>query len=88
MTDEEKKKLYAHPGWESCTFEGAELSTLKLGLQATFREKLEWLEEAETLSERFRQSRANYPPATKPTLETLNDSPAPQAEDRGEGKAD
>jgi hypothetical protein len=47
------KKLYAHPDWESCTFEGAELSTLRLGLQTTFREKLEWLEEAETSSLRL-----------------------------------
>jgi hypothetical protein len=52
-----KKELYAHPGWNSCTFEGAEMSTLLLGLQTTFREKLEWLEEAETLALRFRASR-------------------------------
>jgi len=44
-----KKELYAHPGWKSCTFEGAELSTLAIGLQTTFREKLQWLEESETL---------------------------------------
>lgn len=52
-----KKQLYAHPGWKSCTFEGAELSTLLLGLQTTFREKLEWLEEAETLTLQLRASR-------------------------------
>jgi hypothetical protein len=52
-----KKELYAHPGWKSCTFEGAEMSTLLLGLQTTFREKLEWLEEAETLALRFQASR-------------------------------
>jgi len=52
-----KKELYAHPGWESCTFEGAEMSTLRLGLQTTFREKLEWLEEAETLALRLRMNR-------------------------------
>lgn len=52
-----KKELYAHPGWKDCTFEGAELSTLRLGLLSTFREKLEWLEEAETISLRFRASR-------------------------------
>ena len=52
-----KKELYAHPGWKSCTFEGAEMSTLLLGLQTTFREKLEWLEEAETLALRFRANR-------------------------------
>ena len=45
-----KKELYAHPGWESCTFEGAEMSTLLMGLKSTFREKLEWLEAAETLA--------------------------------------
>ena len=49
-----KKQLYAHPGWKSCTFEGAEMSTLLLGLQSTFREKLEWLEEAETLTLQLR----------------------------------
>ena len=42
-----KKELYAHPGWESCTFKGAERSTLALGLETTFLEKLQWLEEAE-----------------------------------------
>ena len=52
-----KKELYAHPGWESCTFEGAEMSTLLLGLTTTFREKLEWLEEAETLAMQFRANR-------------------------------
>jgi hypothetical protein len=45
-----KAELYAHKGWETCTFEGAEMSTLLLGLKTTFREKLEWLKDAETLS--------------------------------------
>src|SRR5258708_40115464 len=45
-----KKELYAHPGWQWCTFEGAELHTLLLGLKSTFREKLEWLEEAEDVT--------------------------------------
>ena len=52
-----KKELYAHPGWQSCTFEGAEMSTLLLGLQASFRENLEWLEEAEALTLQLRASR-------------------------------
>jgi hypothetical protein len=52
-----KKELYAHPGWQSCTFEGAELHVLLLGLETTFREKLEWLEEAETLALRLRRNR-------------------------------
>lgn len=57
MTKEEQEKLYAHPGWQWCTAEGAELHTLLLGFHSTFREKLEWLEEAETLALRFRASR-------------------------------
>jgi hypothetical protein len=52
-----KEELYAHPGWQSCTFQGAREELLLLGLQTTFREKLEWLEEAEMLSLRFRKSR-------------------------------
>jgi hypothetical protein len=52
-----KEELYAHPGWQSCTSEGAELQTLLIGLSTTFREKLEWLEEAETLTLKLRASR-------------------------------
>ena len=36
--------------WQWCTSDGAELHTLLMGLKTTFREKLEWLEEAETLT--------------------------------------
>jgi len=54
MTDEE---LYAHPGWQWCTFEGARKQVLLIGLETTFREKLEWLEEAETLTLQIRASR-------------------------------
>ncbi len=46
MTDEE---LYAHPGWQSCTSEGAELQTLLIGLQTSFYEKLQWLDEMEEM---------------------------------------
>lgn len=52
-----KDELYAHPGWQWCTFEGARKQLLLSGLQTTFREKLEWLEEAETLSLRLRANR-------------------------------
>jgi hypothetical protein len=52
-----KDELYAHPGWNSCTFEGAREELLLIGLQTTFREKLEWLEEAETLSLHLRANR-------------------------------
>jgi hypothetical protein len=54
MTPDE---LYAHPGWQWCTAEGAELHTLLIGLQTTFREKLEWLEEAEALTIGIRKYR-------------------------------
>jgi hypothetical protein len=57
MADDE---LYAHPGWESCTFEGARNELLLLGLQTTFREKLQWLEEAEKLSLRLRTLRESH----------------------------
>ena len=52
-----KEQLDAHPGWESCTFEGAEMNTLLLGLKSTFREKLEWLEAAETLNLKLQAGR-------------------------------
>ncbi len=53
-----KDELYSHPGWEWCTFEGARRHVLLRGLETTFREKLEWLEEAETLVLRLRSSGA------------------------------
>ena len=52
-----KEELYAHPGWQWSTFEGARNQILLMGLQTTFREKLEWLEEAETLTLRLRAAR-------------------------------
>ena len=57
MTKKELHTLCTQPSWQWCTFEGAELHTLLLGLQTTFREKLEWLEEAETLTLQLRASR-------------------------------
>lgn len=52
-----KEELYADPGWQWCTFEGAALHTLLMGLETTFREKLEWLEEAENVSLLFSLNR-------------------------------
>ena len=57
MSKKELRKLCGTSDWRWGTSEGAELHTLLLGLLSTFREKLEWLEEAETLSLRFRASR-------------------------------
>jgi len=71
-----KEELYAHPGWRWCSSDGAELHTLLLGLQTSFREKLEWLEEAETLALRFR---ANRKPAAgkKGPRKTWKAAPSP-----------
>lgn len=55
-----KEELSAHPGWQWCTPEGAALHTLLIGLQTTFREKLEWLEEAEELTLSLRASREKH----------------------------
>jgi hypothetical protein len=52
-----KNEFHDHPGWRWCTAQGARDQVLLLGLQSTFREKLEWLEEAETLALRLRANR-------------------------------
>ncbi len=82
-----KKELYAHPGWQSCTFEGAELETLLLGLQSTFREKLEWLEQAEELSLNLQSSRwkSGLPvdPRLRPAFEAMY---GPQPKRAGKNK--
>ena len=57
MTREEIKKLLQTPDWRWGPFEGAELHTLLMGLTTTFREKLEWLEEAENLVLQMRAAR-------------------------------
>ncbi len=58
MTDED---LYNHPGWRWCTYEGAREHVLLEGLRTTFREKLEWLEEAETLALRLQPPAPHLP---------------------------
>lgn len=70
MTDEE---LYDHPGWRWCTAEGAREHVLLLGLQTSFREKLEWLEEAETLALRMQ---ANSKPLHADCLSVPNPPPS------------
>lgn len=57
MTKKELRKLCRTPDWRWGTSEGAELHTLLLGLLSTFREKLEWLEAAETLALNLRSGR-------------------------------
>jgi hypothetical protein len=52
-----ESSLQDHPGWQWCTAEGAELHTLLMGLQTSFREKIQWLEEAEELSLAFQANR-------------------------------
>jgi hypothetical protein len=50
-------ELANHPGWKSCTFEGAELDSLLLGLETSFREKIIWIEEMQKIQERMDQNR-------------------------------
>ena len=63
-----KEEFDDHPGWRWCTSQGARDQVLLLGLESTFREKLEWLEEAETLALRLQ---GKLPPAA----DVLNDAP-------------
>lgn len=55
-------ELANHPGWKSCTFEGAELDSLLLGLETSFREKIIWMEEMQKIQERFAQNRLKRSP--------------------------
>jgi len=43
--------------WYSVTFEGSRQRTLEMSKRFTLREKIEWLESAEELTLRLRQSR-------------------------------
>ena len=43
--------------WWTCTFEGAELSTLRECAQWTIDQKIAWLEEGQKLSEIFAEAR-------------------------------
>lgn len=63
MTKAKINKLLRTPDWRWGTFEGAELHTLLMGLTTTFREKLEWLEEAENLVIQMRVNRKKRPSA-------------------------
>ncbi len=51
-------ELANHPGWKWCTFEGAELNSLLVGLETTFREKILWMEEMQAFHDRFAEGRA------------------------------
>ena len=67
-----KNEFHDHPGWRWCTAQGARDYVLLLGLQSTFREKVEWLEEAETLALRL-QGKPDTSSAAQP--KTLNEAP-------------
>ena len=51
------KELIARDPWRWSTFQGARDQVLLMGLETTFRQKLEWLEEAENLSLLFKVNR-------------------------------
>jgi hypothetical protein len=52
-----KKRFYIKPSWKWGTPEGSREFDRLLDRSLTFREKLEWLEEAETLALRLRANR-------------------------------
>lgn len=62
-----KRTFHIAPSWRWGTSEGSREFDRLLDRSLTFREKLEWLEEAETLSLRFRAARekAKINPAAK-----------------------
>lgn len=51
MDSKEKQTDENDDGWSSCTWEGAELATLRRGLRLTFRERIQWLEMAQKMVE-------------------------------------
>jgi len=55
MTD--SANLPTEDPWADCTFEGAELATLRQGAKLTFAEKLAWLEQAHQLTLKFQEER-------------------------------
>ena len=64
-----------HPGWRWCTAQGARDHVLLLGLESTFRQKIEWLEESEDLAVRLQTSRWKeglpVDPRLRPVLQAL-----------------
>jgi hypothetical protein len=52
-----KQSFHIEPDWRWGTAEGSREFDRRLDRSLSFREKLEWLEEAETLSLRWRASR-------------------------------
>ena len=69
-----KAELYAHPGWQWCTPEGARQQVLLAGLQSTLIEKLHWLEDAETLllqMTTYQTPPSETAPDINPTSETI-----------------
>lgn len=63
------KPLFAQDPWRWCTAQGSRDHVLLMGLETTFREKLEWLEEAETLSLTLRASRERREQSSPPPSE-------------------
>ena len=51
MDSEEKQADKNDGDWSSCTWEGAELATLRGGLKLTFRERIQWLEMAQRIAD-------------------------------------
>jgi hypothetical protein len=61
-----KRPFHIKPDWHWGTPEGSREFDRRLDRSLSFREKLEWLEEAETLSLRLRAGRERKSVARKP----------------------
>lgn len=46
-----------HDPWADCTFEGAELATLRESAKLSFAQKIAWLEQAHRLALQFQEQR-------------------------------
>jgi hypothetical protein len=57
MSTEDAKTLPDGDPWADCTFEGAELATLRQGAKLTFAEKIAWLEDMHRMALQFQETR-------------------------------
>jgi hypothetical protein len=79
-----KSSFHIEPSWRWGTPEGSRELDRLLDRSLTFREKLEWLEEAETLTLQLRANRENRAKREQSLLarppSTLRDSPPPTSD--------
>lgn len=64
------QEIFTRDPWRWCTFQGSRDQVLLMGLENTFREKLEWLEETETLAIHLRAQKEKRDTASARVAET------------------